>query len=240
MSSEGNFLTVESNTGLMDVYVASPVESGKHPIVIVLQEAFGVNNHIKDICHRLAEEGFVAAAPELYHREGRHIVVNYEDRKEFMPLMGTLTNKGIIDDVRNTLNFLENLPGVDLTKINCIGFCVGGYAAALCATKLKLDKMVSFYGGGIVHTREGIQLTPLIDDLKLIKSKSLFFFGGQDASVPMEDIESIKEKLKKEKVPAEVVVYPEANHGFFCNERKSFDKEAAEAAWKLTTKFFKE
>lgn len=240
MSSNGNFLTVETNTGLMDVYVASPTDGEKYPVVIVLQEAFGVNSHIKDICHRLAAEGFLAAAPELYHREGRHLIASYEDRKAFMPLMGTLTNKGIVDDVRRTLNFLENLPAADLAKVHCIGFCVGGFAAALCATKLKLNKMVSFYGGGIVHAREGILLTPLMEDLKLIKTKSLFFFGGQDASIPMDDIQLIKEKLIKEKVPAEVVVYPEANHGFFCNERKSFNHEAAEAAWKVTMNFFKE
>lgn len=240
MSREGNFLTVETNTGLMDVYIASPSEKDKHPVVIVLQEAFGVNHHIKDICHRLADEGFLAAAPELYHREGRHLVASYEDRKAFMPLMSTLTNKGIIDDVRNTINFLENLPGADLSRIHCIGFCVGGFAAALCATKLKLDRVVSFYGGGIVHAREGFKLTPLLDDLKLIKSKSLFFFGGQDASIPMEDINVIKEKLASNKVPAEVIVYPEANHGFFCNERKSFNKQAAEAAWRVTLDFFKD
>ncbi len=238
MKSDGNFLTVETTAGLMDVYVASPTDGGKYPVVVVLQEAFGANSHIKDICHRLAAEGFIAAAPELYHREGRHIVVSYEDRKAFMPLMGTLTNRGIVDDVRNTLNFLENLPGADLTKVNCIGFCVGGFAAALCATKLRLNKMVSFYGGGIVHAREGILLAPLIDDLKLIKSKSLFFFGGEDVSIPMDDIKVIKERLAKDKVPAEVIVYPEANHGFFCNERKSFNKEAAEAAWKVTIDFF--
>lgn len=239
MNNQGNFLTAETASGLMDVYVASPQTGDKYPVVIVLQEAFGVNHHIKDICHRLANEGFVAAAPELYHREGRHLTVEYGERKDFMPLMGKLTNKGILDDVRATINFLENLPKTDLSSVSCIGFCVGGFASTLCATKLRLNKMIAFYGAGIVHAREGIALTPLIDDLKLIKSKSLFFFGGQDASIPDDDVKQIEKKMTEAKVPFEVVIFPQSNHGFFCDERKSYDPEAAKVAWQKTLDFLK-
>lgn len=239
MNYQGNFLTAETNTGLMDIYIASPDTGDKHPVVIVLQEAFGVNAHIKDICHRLASEGFLAAAPELYHRSGRHLVADYDSRKDFMPLMSTLTNKGILDDVRASINFVENLPKADLSSVSCIGFCVGGFASVLCGTKLKLEKMVSFYGGGIVHHREEFALTPFMEDLKQIKAKSLFFFGGQDASIPDEDVKAIEKKLSETKVPFEVVIFPEATHGFFCNERKSYDQEAARVAWSKTLDFLK-
>lgn len=240
MNVQENFLTVESHTGLMDLYVARPDSPHSHPVVIVLQEAFGVNQHIKDICQRLARAGFLAAAPELYHRQGRHLVASYGERKEFYPLMSKLTNRDIVDDVRTTINFLENLPRVDLTSVSCIGFCVGGFASALCATKLKIDKMISFYGGGIVHAREGFALTPVLEDLKLIKSKSLFFFGGQDASIPDDDVKAIERKMSEAKVPFEVVIFPEADHGFFCDERMSYHPEAAKVAWEKTLKFLRD
>jgi carboxymethylenebutenolidase len=177
MNQSGSFLTCETNAGLMDIYVASPETKERLPVVIVLQEAFGVNHHIKSVCDRLAREGFLAAAPDLFHREARRIEIPYENRRDFMPLLAKLTNQGIISDVRNTINFLEDLPTADTKLINTMGFCVGGFASVLSATKLSVKKMISFYGGGMVNPRDGIGLSPVINDLGAVKSKCLFFFG---------------------------------------------------------------
>jgi carboxymethylenebutenolidase len=236
----GNFLTCETNQGLMDIYVSSPDIKEKLPVVIVLQEAFGVNAHIRNVCDRLANEGFLAAAPELFHREGRRIEIPYGERRDILPLLGTLSNQKIIQDVRSTINFLEDLPTADTHNINTIGFCVGGFASVLAATKLNIKKMISFYGGGMLHTREGIGLTPIINDMGAIKSKSLFFFGGKDATIPHNDIVEIEKKLKSSKVPSEIVIFENSDHGFFCEERKPYNQVDASQAWKKSISFLKE
>jgi len=224
----------------MDIYVSSPVTKERLPIVIVLMEAFGVNQHIRNVCDRLAEQGFLAAAPDIYHRFGRKIEVPYGERKDIMPLLGKLTNENIVKDVRATMNFLEDLPTADTKTIHTLGFCVGGFASALSATKLGIKKMVSFYGGGMVHSREGIALTPIINELGSIKSKCLFFFGGMDASISHDDIGAIEQKLTASKVPFEVSIFENSDHGFFCDERKSYNEADAEVAWKITLKFLKD
>jgi carboxymethylenebutenolidase len=239
MTISGNFLTCETNQGLMDIYVASPATKEKVPVVIVLMEAFGVNAHIRSVCDRLAQEGFLAAAPDLYHREGRKIEIDYADRKEITPLLGKLTNQGIIQDVRTTINFLEDLPAANTQSVSSLGFCVGGFASVLAATKLKLEKMISFYGGGMVHARDGIGLTPIVNDMMAIKSKCLFFFGGQDATISHDDIGTIEKKLTSSKVKFEVVIFEKSDHGFFCDERKSYDGESAKVAWNKTISFLK-
>lgn len=239
MTMSGNFLTCETQNGLMDIYVASPVSKEKVPVVIVLMEAFGVNSHIRSVCDRLAAEGYLAAAPDLYHREGRRIEVDYADRKLIMPLLGKLTNQTIIQDVRNTINFLEDLPGANTQVVNTIGFCVGGFASVLSASKLKIEKMISFYGGGMVHSREGMALAPILTDMAAIKSKCLFFFGGQDASISHEDIGTVEKKLTSSKVKFEVVIFEKSDHGFFCDERKSYDPESAKVAWNKSLSFLR-
>lgn len=235
-----NFLTCETRQGLMDIYVSSPDTKEKLPVVIVLQEAFGVNHHIRSVCDRLAAEGFLAAAPELFHRLGRRIEIPYGERKEIMPYLSKLTNEEIIFDVRETINFLENLPTADTTKISTIGFCVGGFASAFTATKLKIDKMISFYGAGMVHPRDGIALKPFLENMGTIKSRCLFFFGGKDASISHDEIFEIEKKLTAAKVPFEVSIFENSDHGFFCDERKSFNPPDAQVAWTKSIQFLKD
>ena len=165
--------------------------------------------------------------------------MDYSDRQAIMPLLGRLTNQGIIQDIRETLNFLDNLPQADLQNVSTIGFCVGGFASALAATKLNIKKMVAFYGAGMVRPREGFELKPIVNELPQIKAKSLLFFGGQDASIPLGDREAIQLRLHEAKVPYEIVVFDKSDHGFFCDERKSYDGESAKAAWEKTLTFLK-
>lgn len=236
----GKFFTCETQQSEMGIYVAEPVKITKAPVIIILQEAFGVNQHIRSVCDRFAAEGFLAAAPELYHRQGKHLEVPYTNMQEMMPLLRKLTNQEIIQDVRNTINFLEDLQVADTQNVSTVGFCVGGFASVLCATKLNLKKMVSFYGGGMVHPRESFTLTPLIQDMHLIKSKCLFFFGEEDRSIPREDIAMIEKKLVSSKVSFSVNIFENADHGFFCDERTAYNEEAASASWLKTLAFLKD
>ncbi|MFP5385877.1 MAG: dienelactone hydrolase family protein [Bacteriovoracia bacterium] len=236
----GNFLTCETKKGLMDIYVSSQQTRIRLPIVLVFQEAFGVNSHIRSICDRLAEEGFLAAAPDLFHRMGRRIEIPYSERKSIMPLLAKMRNQEIVEDARETLNFLDVLPTADTNNYSTLGFCVGGFSSALCATQMNVKKMVSFYGAGMVRPREGVGLTPFIDEMKKIKAPCLFFFGGMDASIPRTDIIEIEKKLSASKVSFEADIFENSDHGFFCDERKSYNQEDASIAWKKTLQFLRQ
>lgn len=235
-----NFLTIETTSGLMDVFVASPTSTSKAPVILVFQEAFGVNQHIRAVCERFAAAGFLAAAPELFHRSGRRIEIPYTERKEFMSLLSVMKNDHILQDAKDTLSFLKNIPNADLANISTVGFCVGGFASALCATHMDIKKMVSFYGAGIVNKREGIGLDPFVEEMNQIKGSCLFFYGGKDASIPYSDINQIEKKLTSSQIPFEVDIFENSDHGFFCDERKSFNQQDASIAWKKTLKFLSE
>ncbi len=237
---KGKFLTCETREGVMKIYVAAPLGQTRSPVVVVLQEAFGVNAHVRGICDRLASEGFMAAAPELFHRLGPRQEIPYEDRSRMLTSLATLTNADVISDIRSCINFLDDLPNADTSKVSAVGFCVGGFAAVLAGTKLKLQKIVSFYGAGLVRPRDGLLLTPPLGDLGTIRSRCLFFFGGLDASIPSSDVSEIEQKLKASKVPSEVQVFADADHGFFCDERPSFHPERAALAWGKALGFLRE
>lgn len=228
-----NFLVAETGSGPMDVYIAAPALEKKLPVMIVFQEAFGVNSHIRDICRRFAKLGFLAAAPELFHRLGRHVELDYSDRKAIMPYMGSLTNEMLMEDLRDTLDLLKKLPNADLSQVHSIGFCLGGFTSLLSATRFQFKACISFYGAGVVRAREGIGLTPFVEELEQIKTPSLLFFGEKDASIPPEDVNEIRVSLSKSPNKSSIQVFPEADHGFFCDERKSYHPEAAREAWSL-------
>lgn len=235
-----NYLTVPTSSGPMDIFVAASETQSKQPVIIVLQEAFGVNSHIKNICQRLSREGYVAVAPELFHRKGRHLQIDYSDRKAFLPLLGELTNDDLIDDIEATVNFLTDLPSADTSLVFTIGFCMGGFASLLSATKFKLSGAVSYYGAGVSRAREGIGLMPFTEYFSAIHCPVLLFFGANDASINQEDREKIKVALDKNSVEYQLEVYPGCDHGFFCDERKSFNQELASQSWKQTLQWLKD
>ncbi len=225
-----NYLTIGTPSGAMPVFTAAP-ENQKCPVVIVIQEVFGVNNHIQEICRRFAAEGFIAMAPELFHRKGNHITADYTAREKIMPLLGLLSNDDLISDIRDVMYFLPNIPNADSSGIFTIGFCVGGFASLLAATELPLTGAISFYGAGLVRPREGLKLSPFVEKLADSKCPLLLFYGEQDASIPEADRFEIRRVLDENHVPHEMVIYGEADHGFFCDERRTFHRNSAKDAW---------
>ncbi len=225
-----NYLTIGTPSGAMPVYTAAP-ENQNCPVVIVIQEVFGVNHHIKDICGRLAREGFLAMAPELFHRKGQHITAEYTAREAIMPLLGLLSNEDLISDIRDVVNFLPEIHNADTSKIFTMGFCVGGFGSLLAATELPITGAISFYGAGLVRPREGLKLSPFVEKLADVKCPLLLFFGEQDASIPEADRFEIRRVLNENHVPHEMIVYGEADHGFFCDERKTYHRTSAKDAW---------
>lgn len=234
-----NYLSTDTADGPMSIYLASEESSKPLPVIIVLQEAFGVNSHIKGICQRLAIEGYLAVAPELFHRADKHITVGYTEREKFFPLMQNLTNEGVMTDVAATLNFLKNISHADLTRVFTLGFCMGGFVSTLAAIRFPLKGAISFYGAGVVENRKGIGLEPYIEKLSETKCPLLLFYGEEDASIPESDRFLIRKELDLAHVPHEMIVYGESDHGFFCNERKTYNARSATAAWSKTLTWLK-
>ncbi len=225
-------LSIETKEGRMAAFLACPELSGKkYPVVIVFQEAFGVNSHIRSICQRLAQAGYLAIAPELFHRKGLHVEFDYSDVKSAMPLLNVLTKENLIEDIHATFQFVGQHPLADNSFVATIGFCMGGYTSILAATQANLTAAVSFYGAGLIHPRPQIGFGPLVSSFKDIHCSLLLFFGDEDTSIPLTEIDEISKSLKELKKDHEIVVFEKSKHGFFCEERKSYNRQSASEAW---------
>ena len=218
----------------MDAFEALPERREAGPAVLVVQEAFGVNDHIREVCRRLAREGYTALAPEFYHRSGRGITLGYDNLQGAMGYLGQLTNETLEMDIRAGLEHLRGRTDVDPARVGVVGFCMGGFGAFLAACRTDVATAVCFYGGGIARGRPGSGRTPLLDEAKRITTPVLCLFGEKDTAIPLEDVEAIRRRLEELGETHEVLVYPGAGHGFFCEERSSYDESAAKDAWRRT------
>jgi carboxymethylenebutenolidase len=238
-SSQQGYLTVETADGPMQIYYSYPAEMvGQLKVIIVLQEAFGVNAHIRDVCSRLSREGYLALAPELFHRAGNFIEVAYQDRASIMPLLARLKNHQLLEDIRATLESVHELSGADPDHISVLGFCMGGFAAVLAATHFKLKSAVAFYGAGIMQAREGIGFGGIGDKLDDLQAPLLLIFGEDDPSIPATERYAIGARFQQAHKIYEMEVFANSNHGFFCDQRKSYHKVAAEKAWQRSLEWF--
>ena len=229
-------VTLETPSGPMEAFQVLPDAEGPLPALVVAMEAFGVNTHIQEVCRRFAREGYAALAPDFYHRTGRMLTYAYDDPKR-REAFSALTNAGIETDVNAALAHLGGLDAVDAGRMGIAGFCVGGFMAFLAACRTDVATAVCFYGGGIVNPREGLRLEPLLSEAANIKVPVLCFFGDRDTSIPTSDVDAIRNRLGMQPREHQVVVYPGAEHGFFCDERASFKADAAADAWQRTVKW---
>jgi carboxymethylenebutenolidase len=230
-------ISLATSDGPMDLHGFIPDATAADPLpaVIILQEAFGVNPHIKRICQRVAAAGYAAFAPELFHRNGPGLEFGYDEFPKVRPLLGTLTNNQILEDLRVAYSHISKLPNIHPARIAVWGFCMGGWAALLAACELPVAAAISFYGGGLVRARPGFGFTPIIDQFGSIQCPLLLVYGGQDSSIPPEDINAVQTKLSALGKTFEIEIYSEAGHGFFCEDRSAYHRASAEAAWALAT-----
>jgi carboxymethylenebutenolidase len=231
---------VRAEAGQMPLFVARPKTGGAYPGVIVVMEAFGLNQHIKKIASRIAAEGYVTVAPDLYYREP-NAVVGYDKLPEAIRLMTGLWDSKILQDVDAVISFLQKQPGVRSDRIGMTGFCMGGRITFLTAChNAAIKAAVPFYGGGIASVMQPSDRTPLppLAYADKLEAPMLLFFGEKDAFIPLDQVDKIKNRLSELGKPAETIVYPGADHGFFCDERPSYQKAAAEDAWRRMTTFF--
>jgi len=231
-------VTLATADGPMAAYVAAPASGGSHAALVVVQEAFGVNEHIRDVCRRFATAGYVALAPEIFHRAGTGIDIPYSEMPPAMAQLALLTNAGIEQDLGAALVHLRGRAEVDPARVGVVGFCVGGFAAFLAACRLDPAATVSYYGGGIVRPRNGMLLTPLLDEADGIRAPLLCLFGSEDGGIPPSDVEVIRERLSRLDAAHEVIVYDGAKHAFFCDMRPAYHPAAAQASWERTLAWF--
>jgi carboxymethylenebutenolidase len=229
--SEGRYATLDVRDGTtMRAYVVRPETAGPHPGLVVLQEAFGVNAHIRDVATRFAGQGFVAIAPELFHRTGSGVEGRYDDFPAMAPHFKALGPDGMAADLHAAHEWLCAEPGVAGERTAAVGYCMGGRAAFLANAELPLRASVSYYGGGIAESLLG-----RVGDLH---APQLMFWGGKDTHIPPEKHRAIDDALRAAGKPYTTVEFGEGDHGFFCDARPAYNPDVAAEAWALTLAFF--
>ncbi len=204
--------------------------------IVVVQEAFGVNEHIEDVARRFAGEGWLAEAPHLFHRSGDP-QLGYEDLAQVMPHMGALTAEGILDDVDAALEHLAGA-GIGAERVGIVGFCMGGTVALVTAVRREVGAAVSFYGGGVAKGRFGFG--SLVEEAPRLRAPWLGLYGDLDTGIPVEEVEELRAAAVTAQPPTEVVRYPDAGHGFHCDLRSSYHEPSARDAWARTLSWFEE
>jgi carboxymethylenebutenolidase len=237
MEISGAYVQLSVNDGsTMQAWVARPKEEGAYPGLLVFQEAFGVNAHIRDVAGRFAREGFVAVAPELFHRTAAPgTEVRYDDFPSAMPHMKALNDASMAADHRAAFDWLRGSIGAEL-PIFAVGYCMGGRAAFLAALTLPLAGAISYYGGGIAPNASN---PGLLGRAVGVQAPLLFFWGGRDKHIPPEQVRAVTDALRGAGKNFVNVEISNADHAFFCDARASYSPVAALLAWPLTLAFLR-
>src|SRR6478672_5794644 len=202
--------------------------------IVVVQEAFGVNDHIEDVARRFAGEGWLAVAPHLFHRTGDPKLA-YDDLSEVMPHMGKLTADGILEDIDVALEHLAEA-GITSSRTGVVGFCMGGTVALIAAVHRDIGAAVSFYGGGVAQGRFGF--APLVEEAAGLRAPWLGLYGDLDEGIPIADVEQLRAAAASSGQDTAVVRYADAGHGFHCDQRSSYHPDSASDAWQRTLGWF--
>lgn len=206
-------------------YCAEPAGESQMGLVVI-QEIFGVNSHIRDVCDRFADQGFVALAPDIFHRQQANVELGYEEADVGIGFgyMQALEPAAVLADLAAAIQWMRDQGA---TKVGVVGFCMGGLYTYLSAAQLDPDAAVAFYGGGIGD---------LLDQAANISCPIQFHFGERDSHIPMDVVARIESAVS---VLADATVYTyDADHGFNCDQRAAFDPDAAAQAWQRTIDFF--
>jgi carboxymethylenebutenolidase len=222
-------LSVEDGTN-MDAYTSFPKQgNGPFPAILLFQEAFGVNHHIRNIADRLASQGYIVIAPELFHRTGSGLDLSYNDFPTMIPHMEALTVARLEADAKACFNWLQQQHAVIKNKIGSIGFCMGGKVSFIANMVLPLQAAVSYYAG---------RMPAIADRLRETHGPQLMFWGGLDKHITPDQVELVVKTLQEAKKEFINVTVSYADHAFNCDERPSYHPQAAKEAWALTLAFF--
>ena len=232
MENKENYVNLAVADGSeMAAYTAFPGTEGKTPAIIMLQEAFGVNGHMRNMADEFASYGYTVITPELFHRTApKYWEGDYGDFSSVMPHYSALTNEGMTADLEACYKWLTEQSNVDKNRIFSIGYCLGGRVSFLANAVLPLKAGISYYGGST---------DLLADKAKDLSGRHLFFWGGQDTHIPDEKIKIVLDALDTAGKAYINVKISNVGHAFACDERPSYNETATKDALALTLEFLK-
>jgi carboxymethylenebutenolidase len=220
-------------------YAAMPASGGPFPTVLVIQEIFGVHEHIKDICRRLAKLGYFAAAPALYAREGD--VSGMSDIQEIISkVVSKVPDAQVASDLDATVAWAKGTGKADTEKLGVTGFCWGGREVWLYAAHNPDVKAAVAWYGPIKRPATNLQPKNPIDIAGQLKTPVLGLYGATDAGIPVATVEEMKSALKAAHNPSEIIIYPDTPHGFNADYRPSYRPDQAKDGWSKMQAWFKQ
>ena len=224
--------------GQIPAYRAMPEKGSSSPVVLVVQEIFGVHEHIKDMCRRFAKLGHVAIAPELYARQGDvSKISNINDI--ISTVVAKVPDAQVMSDLDATAAWAKKSSKGDVNKLGITGFCWGGRIVWLySAHNPQLKAGVGWYGR-LVGAPDELHPTHPVDIASKLKAPVLGLYGGKDTGIPQDTVEKMREAIKAAGGKSEIVVYPEAGHGFNADYRPGYDKNAAQDGFRRLQEWFK-
>jgi len=229
---------IPTSDGEIPTYRAMPSQGRSFPVVLVVQEIFGVHEHIKDVCRRFARLGYLAVAPELYARQGD--VSKLSDIDEIRKVVAKVSDAQVMADLDAAVAWITASGDGNIEKLGITGFCWGGRIVWLYAehsTRLKAG--VAWYGR-LVGKPSELQPKHPIDVAASLKAPVLGLYGGSDQGIPLETVEQMQTVLKAANSPSRIIVYPDTPHGFHADYRPSYRKEQAEDGWNRLRAWFKQ
>ena len=229
MSGHNEWVTIPGPNGDLKGYLALP-EVTPAPGLVVIQEIFGVNDHIQDVTRRAAEAGYVALAPDLFWQVQPGFTSGYspEELVHALSLMGQISMDKAVEDVGAAMALLAGRSDTKGDSSAVVGFCWGGLLTYLVSCRLQPAVASAYYGG---------RISKYMDEASGISNPILFHFGEKDAAIPLEQVEQVRQAMAG-RPDAEVQVYPDAEHGFHCDMRGSYHQPSAQLAWLRTLEFF--
>ena len=231
-------VVVPAKNGSIPAYVALPEKGQAFPMILVVQEIFGVHEHIRDVCRRFAKLGYVAAAPELYYRQGDPS--RLADNKEiFSRIVSKVSDAQVMSDLDATVAWARRIGMAHRDKLGITGFCWGGRIVWLYAAhNPDVDAGVAWYGR-LVGDKSDMTPTQPIDVVEKVKAPILGLYGGADAGIPNDTVERMNDALKKAGKKSQIHLYPDTPHAFHADYRPTYRKEQAQDGWKRTVEWFK-
>jgi carboxymethylenebutenolidase len=231
-------IKIPTADGQIPAYRAMPATGGPFPVVLVVQEVFGVHEHIKDICRRFAKLGYFAIAPELFARQGDVSGIS-EIKEIFAKVVSRVPDAQVMADLDAAVAWAKAGGKGNVAKLGITGFCWGGRIVWLYAAHNPQVKAGVAWYGRLTGNRTDLQPKYPVDVAGALKAPALGLYGGDDPGIPLETVEEMRKALKAAGSPSEIIVYPGAPHAFYADYRPSYRREPAEDGWKRLQGWFK-
>lgn len=224
--------------GNIPAYRAMPKKGKNLPVILVIQEIFGVHEHIKDVCRRFAKLGYMAIAPEMFARQGD--VSKMTDIGEILSkVVAKVPDEQVFADLDATLTYVKSTGRVNMNKLASVGFCWGGRTVWLYSAHNPNVKAGVAYYGLLNGMKSDIKANDPVDIASTLKVPVLGLYASQDSFIKPEIIEQMQAELEKSGSQSEIVVFPAVNHGFYADYRPTYNKTAADYSWQLTRDWLK-